>query len=59
MADPTAVIMRAAMLCDHRGMTAEGTRMEQPVADDLLGLLGEWAARGTADLGDDTGRVPG
>ncbi len=52
-ADPTAAILSAAMLCDHLGMTAEATRIEQAVADDLLERQGEWAARSTAEVGDD------
>jgi 3-isopropylmalate dehydrogenase len=52
-ADPTAAIMSAAMLCDHLGMTAEATRIEQAVGDDLLERQGEWAARSTAEVGDD------
>ena len=52
-ADPTAAILSAAMLCDHLGMTAEAARIEQAVADDLLERQGEWAARSTAEVGDD------
>lgn len=52
-ADPTAAILSAAMLCDHLGMTAEATRIEQAVAEDLLERQGEWAARSTVEVGDD------
>jgi len=52
-ADPTAAIMSAAMLCDHLGMTSEASRIEQAVAEDLLERQGEWAARSTAEVGDD------
>src|SRR5258706_6001628 len=52
-ADPTAAILSAAMLCDHLGMTSEASRIEQAVADDLLERQGEWAARSTAEVGDD------
>src|SRR6266853_340557 len=52
-ADPTAAILSAAMLCDHLGLGAEATRIEQAVSDDLLERQGEWAARSTAEVGDD------
>ena len=52
-ADPTAAILSAAMLCDHLGMTSQASRIEQAVADDLLERQGEWAARSTAEVGDD------
>jgi len=52
-ADPTAAIMSAAMLCDHLGMAAEASKIEQAVAEDLLERQGEWAARSTAEVGDD------
>jgi 3-isopropylmalate dehydrogenase len=52
-ADPTAAIMSTAMLCDHLGMAAEATKIEQAVAEDLLERQGEWAARSTAEVGDD------
>jgi 3-isopropylmalate dehydrogenase len=52
-ADPTAAILSAAMLCEHLGMTAEATRIEQAVAEDLLERQGEWIARKTAEVGDD------
>jgi 3-isopropylmalate dehydrogenase len=59
-ADPTAAILSAAMLCEHLGMTSEAARIEQAVADDLLERQGEWAARSTAEVGDDiTERVSG
>jgi 3-isopropylmalate dehydrogenase len=53
MADPTAAILSAVMLCDHLGMSAEAARIEQAVADDLLERQGQWAARSTAEVGDD------
>jgi len=52
-ADPTAAILSAAMLCDHLGMTSEASSIEQAVAEDLLERQGEWAARSTAEVGDD------
>jgi 3-isopropylmalate dehydrogenase len=52
-ADPTAAIMSAAMLCDHLGLAAEKTRIEQAVADDLVERQGAWAARSTPEIGDD------
>jgi 3-isopropylmalate dehydrogenase len=52
-ADPTAAILSAAMLCEHLGMSVEAARIEQAVADDLLERQGEWAARSTAEVGDD------
>src|SRR5215472_11236940 len=52
-ADPTAAILSAAMLCDHLGMTTEASSIEQAVAEDLLERQGEWAARSTAEVGDD------
>jgi 3-isopropylmalate dehydrogenase len=52
-ADPTAAILSAAMLCEHLGMTSEAARIEQAVAEDLLERQGEWAARSTAEVGDD------
>jgi len=52
-ADPTAAILSAAMLCEHLGMTHEAARIEQAVAEDLLERQGEWAARSTAEVGDD------
>ena len=35
-ADPTAAILSAAMLCEHLGLTTEGARIEQAVAEDLV-----------------------
>jgi len=52
-ADPTAAILSAAMLCDHLGMASEAAKIEQAVAEDLLERQGEWAARSTAEVGDD------
>ncbi len=52
-ADPTAAILSAAMLCDHLGMTSAAARIEQAVAEDLLVRQGQWAARSTAEVGDD------
>ncbi|SRR5579875_283332 len=52
-ADPTAAILSAAMLCEHLGLSAEAARIEQAVADDLLERQGAWAARTTAEVGDD------
>jgi 3-isopropylmalate dehydrogenase len=52
-ADPTATILSAAMLCEHLGLTAEAARIEQAVADDLVERQGAWAARSTAEIGDD------
>ena len=52
-ADPTAAILSAAMLCEHLGFTAEAVRIEQAAADDLVERQGAWAARSTAEVGDD------
>ena len=52
-ADPTAAIISAAMLCDHLGLAAEKTKIEQAVADDLVERQGAWAARSTPEIGDD------
>jgi 3-isopropylmalate dehydrogenase len=52
-ADPTAVILSAAMLCEHLGFTAAAAKVEQAVADDLVERQGAWAARSTAEIGDD------
>src|SRR5262247_279578 len=52
-ADPTAAILSAAMLCEHLGFAAEAARIEQAVADDLVERQGAWAARSTAEIGDD------
>ncbi|HEY0718035.1 MAG TPA: 3-isopropylmalate dehydrogenase [Streptosporangiaceae bacterium] len=52
-ADPTAAILSAALLCDHLGLAAEGARIEQAVADDLVERQGAWARRSTSEIGDD------
>jgi 3-isopropylmalate dehydrogenase len=52
-ADPTAAILSAAMLCEHLGLSAEATKIEQAVADDLVERQGAWAARVTPEIGDD------
>jgi 3-isopropylmalate dehydrogenase len=52
-ADPTAAILSAAMLCEHLGLAAEAVRIEQAAADDLVERQGAWAARSTAEVGDD------
>ena len=52
-ADPTAAILSAAMLCEHLGHTAVAARIEQAAADDLVERQGAWAARSTAEIGDD------
>jgi len=52
-ADPTAAILSAAMLCDHLGLAAEQSRIEQAVAEDLVERQGAWAARSTREVGDD------
>jgi 3-isopropylmalate dehydrogenase len=52
-ADPTAAILSAAMLCEHLGFAAEAARIEQAAAEDLVERQGEWAARSTAEVGDD------
>jgi 3-isopropylmalate dehydrogenase len=52
-ADPTAAILSAAMLCQHLGLTAEATRIEQAVSDDLLERQGAWSPRATPEVGDD------
>ncbi len=52
-ADPTAAVLSAAMLCDHLGMQSQAARIEQAVADDLVERQGAWAARSTAEVGDD------
>lgn len=52
-ADPATAILSAAMLCDHLGMAAEASRIEQAVAEYLLERQGERAARSTAEVGDD------
>ena len=52
-ADPTAAILSAAMLCEHLGLAAEASRIEQAVSDDLLERQGEWSPRATVEIGDD------
>jgi 3-isopropylmalate dehydrogenase len=52
-ADPTAAILSSAMLCEHLGLTAAATKIEQAAADDLVERQGAWAARSTAEIGDD------
>ncbi|HLK02566.1 MAG TPA: 3-isopropylmalate dehydrogenase [Streptosporangiaceae bacterium] len=52
-ADPTAAILSAAMLCDHLGLSAAATRIEQAVAEDLVERQGAWAARTTVEVGSD------
>ena len=52
-ADPTAAILSAAMLCEHLGFTGEAAKIEQAAADDLVERQGAWAARSTAEIGDD------
>jgi 3-isopropylmalate dehydrogenase len=52
-ADPTAAILSAAMLCEHLGYTTVAARIEQATADDLVERQGAWAARSTAEIGDD------
>src|ERR1700730_18635568 len=52
-ADPTAAILSAAMLCEHLGLSAEGARVEQSVAEALVERQAAWAARTTVEVGDD------
>ncbi|HEV2375103.1 MAG TPA: 3-isopropylmalate dehydrogenase [Streptosporangiaceae bacterium] len=52
-ADPTAAILSAAMMCEHLGLTSQAARIEQAAAEDLLERQGAWAARSTAEVGDD------
>src|SRR5580700_6984564 len=52
-ADPTAAILSAAMLCEHLGFAAVASKIEQAAADDLVERQGAWAARSTAEIGDD------
>ena len=52
-ADPTATILTAAMLCEHLGFSAEATRIEQAVSEDLLERQGAWSPRATPEIGDD------
>src|SRR5579863_1174132 len=55
-ADPTAVILSSAMLCEHLGFTAEAVKVEQAVADDVLARQGGGAARSTTEIGDDVAK---
>jgi len=41
------------MLCEHLGFTAEAAKIEQATADDLVERQSAWAARSTAEIGDD------
>jgi 3-isopropylmalate dehydrogenase len=41
------------MLCEHLGLAAESTRIEQAVSDDLLERQGAWSPRATPEIGDD------
>ncbi|MDR0345877.1 MAG: 3-isopropylmalate dehydrogenase [Nocardiopsaceae bacterium] len=60
LADPTAAILSAAMLCEHQGLAAEAARIEQAVADDLVERQRTPAARSTPEIGDAiAGRVAG
>jgi 3-isopropylmalate dehydrogenase len=52
-ADPTAAILSVAMLCEHLDFTAAAAKVEQAAADDLVERQGAWAARSTAEIGDD------
>src|SRR5580698_1458810 len=52
-ADPTAMILSAAMLCEHLGLSAEAARIELAVSDDLLERQGAWSPRSTPEIGDD------
>jgi 3-isopropylmalate dehydrogenase len=52
-ADPTAAILSAAMLCEHLGFAAAAAKIDQAVAEDLVERQGAWAARSTAEIGDD------
>jgi 3-isopropylmalate dehydrogenase len=52
-ADPTAAILSAALLCQHMGLTAEATRIEEAVAVDLVERQGAWAGRTTVEIGSD------
>ncbi|MBO0807942.1 MAG: 3-isopropylmalate dehydrogenase [Actinobacteria bacterium] len=60
LADPTAAILSAAMLCEHLDLAAEAARIEQAVADDLVERQRAPATRSTAEIGDAiAGRVAG
>jgi 3-isopropylmalate dehydrogenase len=52
-ADPTAAILSAAMMCEHLGLAAAATRIEQAVTDDLADRQGTRVARSTAKIGDE------
>ena len=52
-ADPTAMILSAAMLCEHLGLSAEAAKIELAVSDDLLERQGAWSPRSTPEIGDD------
>jgi 3-isopropylmalate dehydrogenase len=59
-ADPTAAILSAALLCSHLGLAGPAAKIEQAVADDLIGRKGEPAARTTVEIGEDiAARVSG
>jgi 3-isopropylmalate dehydrogenase len=59
-ADPTAAILSASLLCQHLGLSSAAARIEQAVADDLIGRPGDRAARTTVEIGEDiAGRVSG
>ena len=53
VADPTAAILSAAMMCEHAGLPAMAARIERAVAEDLIERQGAWAARSTMEIGDD------
>src|ERR1700744_4063603 len=52
-ADPTAAILSAAMLCDHLGLAAAASSIEQAVADDLVERQSERTNRSTPETGAD------
>jgi 3-isopropylmalate dehydrogenase len=52
-ADPTAAILSAALLCQHMGLAAEATRIEDAVSADLVERQGAWASRTTVEIGTD------
>jgi 3-isopropylmalate dehydrogenase len=59
-ADPTATILSVAMLLDHVGFGAAAARVEQAVADDLVGRQVADSGRQTREIGDDiAARVAG
>ena len=58
-ADPTAAILSAAMLCSHLGLPDAAAKIEQAVADDVIGRQGQ-PSRTTAEIGEAiAGRVSG